>query len=168
MYKIRHNLTTDALISIYYTLCYPHLTYCIPIWASTWPSFLNKLAVAQRKVIRCIFFLGKFESVGDYFTTKKLLKLESIHKYFSLLLIYKMLNFRTNDIFGFVDNFVHTISSNVDLISPQFRTALFKNSILCSGPEIFNTLPLNIKKIIKKSNYQLFKREVRDHILKSS
>lgn len=114
-----------------------------------------------------MFFLGKFESVGDYFTINKLLKLESIHKYFSLLLIYKMLNFRTNDIFRFVDNSVHTRSSNVDLISPQFRTALFKNSILCSGPKIFNALPLNIKNLIKNSNYQLFKREIRDHILKS-
>ena len=114
-----------------------------------------------------MLFLGKFESVGEYFATMKLLKLESIHKYFSLLLIYKMLNFRSNTIFRYVDNFHHTRSNNVDLTSPQFRTSLFKNSILCTGPKLFNALPLNIKNVIKNSSYQLFKRKVKKHILQT-
>lgn len=57
LYRIRHSLTTEGMISIYYTLCYTHLTYCIPIWASTWPSFLRKLTVTQNKIFRCIYFL---------------------------------------------------------------------------------------------------------------
>lgn len=31
LYRVRHNLTTEAMISIYYTLCYTHLTYCVSI-----------------------------------------------------------------------------------------------------------------------------------------
>lgn len=57
LYRIRHNLTIEAMISIYYTLCYPHLTYCVSVWASTWPTFLNRLNILQNKVIRCMFFL---------------------------------------------------------------------------------------------------------------
>ena len=56
-YRIRHNLTTQAMLSIYYTLCYPHLLYCVSIWASTWPSFLLQLNVAQNKNFRSMYFL---------------------------------------------------------------------------------------------------------------
>lgn len=46
LYKIRKQLTTDAMLSIYYTLAYPFLYYCISVWGCTWPSFLNTLVVA--------------------------------------------------------------------------------------------------------------------------
>ena len=59
LYKIRHNLTTESMISIYYTLCYPHLIYCVPIWVSTWSSFTKKLSIAKKKNFRCIFFFFK-------------------------------------------------------------------------------------------------------------
>ena len=55
LYKIRHNLTSESMISIYYTLCYPHLIYCVPIWASTWPSFTKKLSIAQKNFSVYIF-----------------------------------------------------------------------------------------------------------------
>ena len=166
LYKIRYNLTTEALISIYYTLCYPHLMYCVSIWASTWPSFLNKVVIAHNKVIRCIFFLGKFDSVAQIASTMKMLKFIHIHKYFSLLLIYKMLNYRNNDIFKIV-NLRSTRSNNVDLICPQFRTTLYRNSIICSGPKLYNSLPLKIKSIVKTGNLSLFKREIKQHILEN-
>lgn len=168
LYKIRHTLTTDALISIYYTLCYPHLTYCVPIWASTWPSFIKKLEVAQRKVIRCISFLGKFDSVSSQFSSMKLLNFHSIHTYFSLLLIYKMLKFRTNNIFQFVNSSHVTRSNNVNLICPQFRTTLFKNCILYLGPKIFNALPLNLKKIVTVDNFLSYKKQIKEYLLKTS
>lgn len=58
LYRVRNNLTPEALISIYYTLCYPHLLYCVSVWACTWHSFLKKLTVAQNKIFRCMFFLS--------------------------------------------------------------------------------------------------------------
>ena len=143
------------------------MTYCVSVWASTWPSFLNKLAVSQRKVIRCIFYLGKFDSVYDYFSSMKLSKFESIHKYFSLSLIYKTLHFRTNNIFRFVDSFHQTRNNKVDLIFPYFRTALFKNSIICTGPKLFHALSLNTMNLITTNKYFLYKRKIRDYFLES-
>ena len=31
LYRIRHQLITESMLSIYYTLCYPHLIYCLSI-----------------------------------------------------------------------------------------------------------------------------------------
>lgn len=50
LYKVRKQLTPDAMLSIYYTLAYSFLHYCISVWGCTWPSFLNKLVVGQKKV----------------------------------------------------------------------------------------------------------------------
>lgn len=35
LYRVRHQLTRESMLSIYYTLCYPHLINCLSIWGST-------------------------------------------------------------------------------------------------------------------------------------
>lgn len=166
LYKVRYNLTLDALLSIYYTLYYPHLTYCVSVWGSTWPSLLNKFTPAQKKVIRCIYFLHKYDSVTAVLSSIRLLNFVSIHKYFSLILVYKMINnYKDNEIFKFVDNIHQTRSTNVNLICPQFRTTLFKNSILCSAPNLYNAIPPN-NKVLNGTKVNVFQRAIRDYLLR--
>lgn len=163
LYRIRHNLTTQSLISIYYTLCYPHLIYCVSIWASTWPSFLTKVTVMQNKILRCIFFLKKFESTSHIYSVENILKFPFIHKYFTLLLIYK--NLSITAVFRIVENEAHTRSNNINLRCPQFRTILFKNSVICFGPKLFNSLPLNKKVLLTTANNFQYKREIKRFLL---
>ena len=166
LYKVRGNLTTEAMISIYYTLCYSRLIYCVAIWGSTWPSFLTRLIVMQNKILRCIFFMKKFDSTTAIFTENKLLQFESIHKYFSLLLIFKTVrNLGENKTFKFVETFCNTRRNNTDLDCPQFRTTLFKNSLICYGPQLFNSLPLDQKLLLKTSSIFSFKKEIRKYLL---
>ena len=163
LYRVRHNLTSDALLSIYYTLCYPHFTYCVAIWASTWPSFLNKLTVAQNKIIRCICFLKKFESTTKFFSELRILRFLFIHQYFTLLLIYR--NITNNKIFKLVEHVTHTRSNNTNLICPQFRTSLFKNIVINFAPKLFNSLPNNKKGFLKNSSIYVYKKEIKEHLL---
>lgn len=76
-----------------------------------------------------------------------------------------MLHFKTNNIFRFVDSLHGTRSSNANLIVPQFRTTLYKNSILCIGPKLFNDLPTSVKNLVATSNYLLYKKKLKHHIL---
>ena len=46
LYRIRYNLTTEALRSLYYSLCYPYLIYCLSIWECTWPTVVREISVA--------------------------------------------------------------------------------------------------------------------------
>ena len=52
LYRIRYNLTTEALHSLYYSLCYPYLNYCLSIWECTWPTVVKEVYVAQKKILR--------------------------------------------------------------------------------------------------------------------
>lgn len=163
LYRLRHNLTTDAMMSIYYTLCYPFLTYCVSIWGSTWPSFLQKITVAQNKIFRCIFFLKKFDSVNTLVNEANILRFSFIHKFFTLLLIYKSQT--QNKIFKLVDNDIHTRSNNLNLICPVFRTTLFKHSVINSGPKLFNALPLEKKSLLTSANKFIYKKEIKKYLL---
>ena len=43
--RVSHLVTTNCLLTIYYNLIYPYLSYCNTVWASTFPSTLYKILV---------------------------------------------------------------------------------------------------------------------------
>ena len=166
LYKVRNYLTTEAMISIYYTLCYPHLIYCVSIWACTWPSFLNKLKVAQNKILRCIFFIGKFDSAAILFSEHKLLNFYNIHKCFLLLFMFKNIrNSSGSPVFKFIESSHGTRGSSTNLVCPKFRTTLFRNSIMYFGPQLWNSLPIDIKLLINTAGCLQFKRIIKNHFI---
>lgn len=165
LYKVRNHLTTESMISIYYTLCYPHLIYCVSVWASTWPSFINKLKIAQNKILRCIFFIGKFDSTCNIISDYKLLNVFSIHKYFLLLYVFKHITCtQGNLIFEFSQSTHCTRNNNVSLICPQYRTTLFKYSMFYYGPQLWNTLPIDIRNICNTGNVNQFKMKIKNYV----
>ena len=52
--KARKFVTKDALVSLYYALIYPHLSYCNHIWGKISVSALDRLIILQKRVIRII------------------------------------------------------------------------------------------------------------------
>jgi len=51
---LKHFISVKILMTIYYALIYPHLTYGILIWANMPKSYLNRLQVQQNKCLRNI------------------------------------------------------------------------------------------------------------------
>ena len=166
MYKIRKMITKEALISIYYTLCYPHIMQCLPTWGCTWPSYLQKVLIAQKKILRCLLYLGKYDSVESEFSNLGLLKFCNIHKYFVVLFLHKNLFLYNNTTFRFIDHHNHnTRRNNVNLVCPEFRTTLVKNSIIYSGPKLWNSLSNDLKTMAFSSNINVFKGKLKKHII---
>ena len=52
--RSRFELSTNAKLSLYYTLIYPYLTYCNIVWSSTYVSSLNRILLLQKRVVRAI------------------------------------------------------------------------------------------------------------------
>lgn len=153
LYRVRRQLTSEAMLSIYYSLFYPHMIYCVSLWASTWPSFVDRLGTLQKKIIRCIFFLKKFESTTQIFYSYKLLKFQYVHRLCTLLTIYKSFKCCDTSLFALIKYDRTVRSSSVDLRCPVFRTTLFKNSLFCFGPMLFNSLPTDYKRLLTTSNF---------------
>ena len=164
LYRIRKQLSTDAMLSIYYTLAYPFLHYCIAVWGCTWPSFLNKLVIAQKKVLTCILFIAQFNSTSNIFSTHNLLNVNSVHKYFLLLLIFKTIKKPDTHVFSLIDQQRITRENSANLRIPRFKTSLYKNSITCFGPRTWNSLPVDLKTLIFTGDYSIFKRKIKSYL----
>merc|ERR1712074_204414 len=54
LYRIRDLVPKNITIKIYYSLIYPYLMYCCPIWARTYASHLDPLVLMQKRAIRII------------------------------------------------------------------------------------------------------------------
>ena len=166
LYKIRDCLTTEAMLSIYYTLCYPHMIYCVSIWACTWPSFLNRMKVIQNKILRCIFYLKKFDSTANIYIDNRILNFNSVHKYFLLLTIYKQItNTNRHSVFYLSETIRSTRYNQINLVCPPYRTTLFKNCLYYFGPCLWNSLPLDIKTLVISRNVPLFKNQLKCYLL---
>ena len=50
--KVSHYLPFNTLITLYYALVHSQLLYALPIWASTYKTYLNKLEKLQNKAFK--------------------------------------------------------------------------------------------------------------------
>ena len=55
--RIRHNVPFQSLISLYYTLIYPYLSYCNIVWGHNFKSYLHNLVTLQKRAVRIICHL---------------------------------------------------------------------------------------------------------------
>lgn len=107
--------------------------------------------------------MKKIDSTYDIYSTSNILKFSSVYKYFVLLLIFKTIG--PNSVLKLREHSCHTRSNNVDLSLPVFRTTLFRNSTLNYGPELFNSLPQDIKLLLREGNFKKYKKELRKYLL---
>ena len=49
LYKARCHVTRKLLLSLYFSLVYPYLTYCNVGWSSTYPTNINSMYLVQPK-----------------------------------------------------------------------------------------------------------------------
>ena len=54
IYRARHILGTENLLTLYYSLFLPILSYCCEIWGITYTSTIHCIDILQKRVIRLI------------------------------------------------------------------------------------------------------------------
>ena len=78
LYRVKHKLNIDALISIYYALIYSHLNYCIQVWGTADRTYLKQLLVMQNKFLRLITYSHNRTTALPLFIRFKLLNVFDI------------------------------------------------------------------------------------------
>ena len=170
----RKNRSTQMALSIlvdrnilkllYISLVYPYLSYCILIWGHTHKTYLTKLFISQKKIIRIfITFSDYYAHTNPLFTKLKLLKLCEIYSYFMCILIYKYINSQLpSNIFDAFFTLTTSIHDYKTRHHSNLRPALHntKASSFCirvQGPKIWNSIPQDIKdcKLLNPFKYKL-------------
>ena len=144
------------------SLIYSHIIYCLPVWGNTWACYLRPVEIAQKRAIRTINFLGRYDHTHDLFVNQKLLKFKYVVMYFDLLLVFKFLNFNyVPQIFSRTNN-VYQFRNNMNIMIPFTRSELFKKSVFVSAPSIWYNLVNSLKNI---QNINTFKHNLKKHLL---
>ena len=130
-----------VLKTIYYAHVHPHLTYCLPIWGSTYPSYLQSVFLLQKRAIRII-------ANHPYLAhTNPLFKSSNIIKFFDLVKLELASYMFKNHNDPSFDRLLHNYNTRFrnNLIPPNHDLTLFKRSIQYNGPHIWNSVPNQIK-----------------------
>ena len=69
-----------TLISVYYSLIYPYLTYACTLWGNNYNAPLSQIVKLQNKAVRVINDVPLMESITPHYTSLGLLKLPDIVK----------------------------------------------------------------------------------------
>lgn len=89
------------------TLMYP---YCNTVWGAVCQTTVKPVVIAQKRAMRTITGLRRYEHTHNSFCTLRLLKCNEINTYFCVLFVYKSLNIYSDHIF-------HLRNSGIDFDS---------------------------------------------------
>ena len=161
--KIRHYVNGKLLVSLYYSLIYPYLTYGIVAWGHTYASTLNPIFLLQKKIVSIITFSNYQEHPNPLFKRLNLIQ------FFDLVFLHTAIytyDLASNKLPIPFDNFFIEVSKihryNTRLASkatyslPRVRTNHGKFNIRFQGAKIWNSFDEETK----ASNRSIFKRRL--------
>ena len=149
LYKIRNIFPRNILLTLYYSLIYPYLSYCALIWACAKPNTLNKIEILQNKAIRLITKSGYRAHTSVLYKELKVLKLHDIYIKQSLVFMFKvkhqLLPYNCLQYFQTSDDQVYAFRKCNYFIHPPFRTDLRQQCIVVSGPRLWDSQPPHLQ-----------------------
>ena len=141
--------STKTKLLLYYSLIYPYLTYCNLTCSLTYVTYLNRIFLIQKRIVRAITNAPYRAHSAPHFAQLKLLD------------IYKLNSFHTAKfMFSYIHSllpppFLHLFTRNNKFHNYNIRTAsnyrphicrtnIKQFTILYQGPKVWNSLPTDI------------------------
>ena len=136
-------------------------------WGTATKRLLEPLKRLQNKAIKIIRKLPYLHPTHDLFSTR-VLSLESIYLYESIIIIFKIKNglLKCNTHFPIMSN-IHSYNTRnqYNFQIPIVRSNLASKNVFLVGLQMFNRLPLNLK---KEKTCQIFKLKLKKFIFHNS
>ena len=124
--KIRHFVSIDILIQLYYCFVYSLITYGILVWGNTYETSLKSLTTLQNKAIRIITFSKRDEHSNPLYAKLKLLKIKDLVHFHNGLFMF---HYYHNQLPNAYVNFFQSVSS-----VHQYRTRLASKASYYTAP----------------------------------
>ena len=160
MVKLKHYVSKATLISVYYSLIYPYLTYACTLWGNNYNAPLSQIVKLQNKAVRVINDVPLMESITPHYTSLGLLKFPDIVKLNTCMLFYdyfhheKFPNMPVSLVSELHNYSTRSASSNQVAI-PLFRTNLRRFCPSIIGSFFWNDIPQSIR---DKPSKKMFKK----------
>ena len=141
LYKAKYYLPSKSLLTLYYALIYPYLTYCNLIWASTYVTNLQRIYLLQKIAVRAISKFDYKASSKPFLANLKLLDVFSIYS----LQVSSFMYLYNNDALPIAFTQIFQTGHQIHQYSTRYshfyrphtcRTNIKKFSILFQSPRI--------------------------------
>ena len=167
LYRMSSLVSRQVLIKIYFAVIYPHLTYAITSWGGAGSVGTSRITRAHKRALKII----GTGSCGDYLAPNKLLTYDSVHRYFVLIKMHKLIKDREH--LGFVQEidklypmhqFPTRFNESLNLNVPKFTKSTCQQSFLYRGVSHWNLLPNYLKSC---NSLLVFKYKLKHHLIAS-
>ncbi len=148
--KLKNTLSKPLLKTIYYSMVHPYLSYGVLLWGSAKKKYIHTLETAQKRAIRSIHRAKYNEHTKPLFEESNILTLQNTH---TLQISMFMFSFHTYQLpeplqsiyTRSADIHTHQTHHRDDPHTITRRLQLMYNSFFCKGPELWRSIPLDIK-----------------------
>lgn len=154
LFQIKDFMPLDVLKCIYYAHIYPLLTYCNPIWCTTYSTYLIPLKLQLQKNVRIVTNSNYFEHTKQ----TKILKLDDISK----IAIASFMYTNKNMLHQLLPSHNYDTRHRDNLCLPSHRLTKFQHSISYLGPVVWNSIPQPIQ---DAPSLSVFKNKLKKHII---
>jgi hypothetical protein len=97
--KIRHFVSIDVLMNLYYSLIHPFLTYALMVWGNTYASSIDPLFILQKKKVRLMTFSNFYDHTDPLFIKLNILKMHDLIFYWNAAFMHDFYNGNLPEIF---------------------------------------------------------------------
>ena len=165
--RSRFFLSSDSLLTLYYSLVYPYFQYGNFVWASTYPTDLKRLTTLQKGVVRIISHAPYDAHTVSFFKQHQILPFSRITTLQTALFMYKYHNNLLPPIYHQLFTTGKSIHPYDTRNSGKYRSHSCRTnhklfSILFQGPKIWNSLPNDIR---EKPSLTSFKTNLKNVLL---
>ncbi|KAK9889372.1 hypothetical protein WA026_004648 [Henosepilachna vigintioctopunctata] len=152
---MKHHVDIDTLMVIYFSNFQSLLSYGVIFWGSS--SQWNRVFVIQKLALRTIYRMKLRDSCRGLFRTKKILTLNGLFIYKSLLFLHKhekcYENYKSGNKTRRMEPFLY----------PRHKLSLLENSAMYMSMKLFNALPRRFQMI---PDFRKFKKLIFDLLIR--
>ena len=165
--RIRYFLSFEILRNVYNSLLQPHFDYCNVVWGNCFRNLSSKLQKLQYRNAHVLTFSNYDCSTSELLQNLKRSKLvhqRAVSKN-KAIMMHSIVNntapeYLTSRFVRRCDLTSYNLRENeYKLAVPQPRTEFYKRSLSYSGSVLWNSLPLELRKLTSPS---IFKGKLRD------
>ncbi|XP_057310296.1 uncharacterized protein LOC130648273 [Hydractinia symbiolongicarpus] len=172
--KLRHFVSQNVLILVYYAIFHSHLQYCNQIWGQPKSLDVNRIAVLQNFAIRLMTFESRRASSSIIYGNLEILKFNDIVQCQNILFLHKLFHDKMPATIQntFAVDFNHaqsTCAEKAGLINlPTVNTVCFgKNSIRLSTIKSWNKIQTSMTKKFVSIDYFGLKSDLKKYFIAS-
>ena len=162
MVKLKRHVSKATLVSLYYSLIYPYLTYACTLWGNNYNAPLSQIVKLQNKAVRVINDVPLMEPITPHYLSLHLLKFPDIVKLNTCMLFYDYFHhekFRNISVslVSELHNYNTRSASSNQIFIPSFRTNLRRFCPSIIGCFFWNNIGI-INFIRDKLSKKLFRK----------